>query len=147
MVHASAECLKVVLSTKAGSDALARAVHEAGGDESRWCSLLEPFKQQKKKSKVMLMHQSEYSANSKSAYLEYGTYMNCIVFVCLFLIYSLCDSMESSLSTLGITMPSSLISSSISFCSADGHHHSMGARTTVPHPSRVDHQFGYHPPR
>ena len=55
VVHASAECLKVVLSTKAGSDALARAVHEAGGDESRWCSLLEPFKQQKKKSKVMLM--------------------------------------------------------------------------------------------
>ena len=65
VVHASAECLKVVLSTKAGSDALARAVHEAGGDESRWCSLLEPFKQQKKKTKVMLMHQSEYSANSK----------------------------------------------------------------------------------
>ena len=65
VVHASAECLKVVLSTKAGSDALARAVHEAGGDESRWCSLLEPFKQQKKKTKVMLMHQSEYSATSK----------------------------------------------------------------------------------
>ena len=65
VVHASAECLKVVLSTKAGSEALTRAVHEAGGDESRWCSLLEPFKQQKKKTKVMLMHQSEYSANSK----------------------------------------------------------------------------------